>query len=109
TLSPVELRAAGRIGGVYDTGFDLELTPLAQETPSMQLGSTPAESAELWRQLPPFYWFVAAEKLKPAARVLATHPTARTRDGAPVPLIAMQYVGSGRVLYHGVDATWRWR
>ncbi|WP_442484742.1 hypothetical protein [Aeoliella sp. SH292] len=109
TLSPIELRAAGRVGGVYDSGFDLELTPLAKETPAMQLGSTPAESAELWRQLPPFYWFVAADKLKPGARVLATHPTARTRDGGPVPLIVTQYVGSGRVLYHGVDATWRWR
>jgi hypothetical protein len=26
-----------------------------------------------------------------------------------LPLICLQYVGSGRVLYHGLDSTWRWR
>ncbi|MCO6047848.1 VWA domain-containing protein [Aeoliella sp. ICT_H6.2] len=109
TLSPVELRSAGRAGGMYDAGFDLELTPLGLDTPAMQLGATPAESAAIWQQLPPFYWYASAENLKPAARALAVHPTARGADGSPLPLVATQYVGAGRVLYHGVDSTWRWR
>lgn len=109
TLSPVELRSAGRAGGMYDGGFDLQLTPLGLDTPAMQLGASPSESATIWQQLPPFYWYAAAENLKPAARALAVHPTARTSDGSPLPLVATQYVGAGRVLYHGVDSTWRWR
>lgn len=109
TLSPVGLRAPGQTGGVYDQGFRLELTSLGRETAALQLGPTAAESQAIWQRLPPFYWYAETDKLKPAARVLATHPTARASSGAPVPLVVTQYVGAGRVLYHGVDSTWRWR
>lgn len=109
TLSPLELSSAGRPGGVYDSGFQLELTPLGRQMPMLQLGTSAAESASLWGALPPFYWYAAGEQLKPAARLLAVHPTARTADGSAVPLVAMQYVGAGRVMYQGVDSTWRWR
>ncbi len=108
TLSPVEGQSAGRVGGVYDPGFRLVLTPLASGNAAMQLGQTAQESLSIWQGLPPFYWYVAGE-VKPAARVLATHPSARATDGNLVPLVASQFVGSGRVVYHGVDSTWRWR
>lgn len=75
----------------------------------MQLAPTAAESQAIWPVLPPLYWYASTDGLKPAARVLATHPTERTSDGQPQPLVVTQYVGSGRVLYHGVDSTWRWR
>ncbi|QDU55002.1 vWA domain-containing protein [Aeoliella mucimassa] len=109
TLSPIVVGGAGRSGGQTDTGYQPQLTPLAEETTSLQLGPTASDSQTIWRQLPPLYWYVAADTPKPAARVLATHPTARTTTGAPVPLMAEQYVGAGRVLYHGFDSTWRWR
>jgi hypothetical protein len=108
-LSPVVLSSAGRRGGVYDPGYLLELTALGRETAAMQLAPTAANSEAVWQGLPPFYWYAAADELKPAARSLATHPAARTSSGAAVPLIATHYVGRGRVLYHGVDSTWRWR
>ena len=30
-------------------------------------------------------------------------------EGRRLPLIAMQYVGSGKVVFHATDETWRWR
>lgn len=106
TLAPVDLKALGRAGGVYDKGYTVEPTTLGAEAAFMQLGASTQESSQVWRGLPPLYWYASAEKLKPAATVLATYPTSQ---GPAAPLIAMQYVGAGRVLYHGIDSTWRWR
>jgi len=108
-LSPIDLQAAGPPGGRVDAGYRLQLTRLGQNAATLQLGRTPTESIELWRGLPAFYWFCEANQAKPAAQVLAVHPTARTSDGHPVPLAAIQYVGAGSVLYHGFDSSWRWR
>jgi hypothetical protein len=48
--------------------------------------------------------------LKPSARVLAEHPTRKAPDGKRLPLIIMQYVGGGgKVLFHAIDETYRWR
>ena len=47
----------------------------------MQLGDTPAETREIWRNLPPLYWLLEAPQLKPGARVLAEHPTRLATDG----------------------------
>lgn len=108
-LAPVEIGSLGGSAGVVDTGFSFELTPLGSQRAAMQLGSTAGESAVVWQGLPPFYWYSDAGEAKPAAQVLAEHPTARTDQGRRVPLVVTQYVGAGRVLYHGVDSTWRWR
>jgi len=55
------------------------------------------------------FWRAEAQDLKPGAIVLAEHPTEITRDGRPLPIFIMQYVGSGKVLFHATDETWRWR
>lgn len=107
-LAPIELDAAGRRGGVVDSGLRWQLTPLGQQTAAMLLAGDTAQSESIWRSLPPFYWYAAAQP-KPAAQVLAVHPDARSPGGQPLPLAAVQYVGAGRVLYHGVDSTYRWR
>ena len=41
--------------------------------------------------------------------MLAEHPTRVGRDGRRLPVIVMQYVGAGKVLFHATDETWRWR
>jgi hypothetical protein len=33
----------------------------------------------------------------------------RGNESQAVPIIIFQYVGSGRVLFHAIDSTWRWR
>jgi hypothetical protein len=91
-------------------GFVVRPTEMGLSSPPMQLGETPAQSRAIWEKLPPLYWMTEVSDLKPAARVLAEHPTRLGVDGKPVPLIIMQYVGGGgKVLFHAIDETWRWR
>ena len=75
----------------------------------MQLGDTPEESREIWNKLPSLYWMFEVSKLKPAVRVLAEHVGRSGDNGAKLPLICLQYAGAGKVLFHAVDSTWRWR
>lgn len=84
-------------------------TELGLMNPGMQLGDSPVESSEIWDRLPGVYWAVDAPDLKPGARVLAERGNGVGPDGTPLPAIVMQYVGAGKVLFHGTDETWRWR
>ncbi|HEX4132238.1 MAG TPA: VWA domain-containing protein, partial [Pirellulales bacterium] len=106
-LLPIDFNTATgpATGLVVPDGFRVEPTELGLAMPNMQLGDTPDETVEIWRNLPPLYWLYEAPALKPAARVLAeAHAGDRT-----LPAIVLQYVGSGKVLFHAVDETWRWR
>ena len=74
---------------------DLAPTPLGLASPQMQLGDTPAESESIWPKLPPLYWLLEISSVKPAARVLAEHPTRSGRTGQKLPAILLHYVGAG--------------
>ena len=105
------------------TGYVPVLAPDASRTQIVALLDDPAENAELWgrsgpppatpddRQLKPLYWFYPVTRVKPAADVFLTHPTARTPspDNKPMPLLAGHHFGKGYVLFVGFDDTWRWR
>ncbi len=82
-------------------GFNVEPTPLGLQSPAFQLGDTPAQTQQIWRSLAPLYWLYESENLKPAAQTLA--------KGSSDPAICFQYVAAGRVLFHAIDSTWRWR
>lgn len=90
-------------------GFLVQPTDLGLTSPPMQLGDTLAETAAIWQNLPPLYWFLEAPDLKPGVRVLAEHPQRMGHAGERLPVIMMQYVGAGKVLFHATDETWRWR
>jgi hypothetical protein len=90
-------------------GFVLKPTELGLAGPPMQLGDSPEQTERIWQNLPELYWFAETPDLKPGARVLAEHPTRTTREGRPLPIFIMQYVGAGKVLFHATDETWRWR
>jgi len=94
---------------VLTDGFCVQPTELGLASPPMQLGDTPAETRKIWANLPPLYWLLEAPDLKPAARVLAVDPKRLGHDGRPLPVICLQYVGAGKVLFHATDETWRWR
>ncbi|NQT11421.1 MAG: hypothetical protein HQ582_01645, partial [Planctomycetes bacterium] len=89
--------------------FVLQPTELGLVSPQMQLGDTPAETRAIWENLPPLTWFVKTPEVKAGALVLAQHPTPLDEQGRRLPLISMQYVGAGKVLFHATDETWRWR
>jgi hypothetical protein len=103
------------------TGFVPVLAPNASRTQIVSLLDDHEENAQLWgqagpqrpslddRQLKPLYWYYPVTRVKPAADVFLTHPTARTPDDKPMPLLAGHHYGKGYVLYVGFDDTWRWR
>ncbi len=95
-------------------GFTPALTADGRETKFMDLEDEAGKNDQLWAQLPHPFWGVVGQA-KPAASTLAftpegavdpLDPTARERKSA---LIARQNYGLGRVLYVGMDSTWRWR
>jgi hypothetical protein len=91
-------------------GFRPRPTPLGLSSAPLQLGDSPAESLRIWSErLPQLYWMLEAHDLKPGARVLAEHPTRTNTHGQNFPLIALQFVGAGKVVFHTTDETWRWR
>jgi hypothetical protein len=81
-------------------GFHLTVSPDGQRSWFLQLGDTAALTRMVWEGLPPHYWAITG-KLKDGAEVLA--------EANGVPIIARHNYGFGRVLYVGVDSTWRWR
>ena len=73
-----------------------------------RLGDTEADSLRIWNGLPNLFWLVEIPKIKPGVRVFAEHPLKSGANGR-LPVISMQQVGGGKVLFHATDETWRWR
>jgi hypothetical protein len=93
-------------------GFTVAPTADGKLSSFLQLDNTAEASAERWSDLPRHYWGVVG-RAKPGAAVLATErePAASEtgnweKDHA---LIAWHNVGFGRVLFVGIESTWRFR
>lgn len=110
-LLPVEASAVQvpRDAAALRTGFVPRLTPLGLSSPALQLGDTPEQTQSIWHNLPPLYWLLEVERLKPGAQVLVEHPVRRNRQGARLPVICAAYAGAGKVVFHATDETYRWR
>jgi len=110
-LMPIDFHAGGGPdpGQVVNEPYQVEPTDLGLAGPTMQLGDSPAESAEIWHKLPPLYWYFEPPALKRGAHVWAEHPLRMLADGRKLPLFIEQYVGSGKTVFHATDETWRWR
>ncbi len=68
------------------------------------------DSRLLWGRLPGQRFFFPVLRVKPVAVVLAEHDNAELRRaGRGMPVLAMQNVGAGRVVYSGFDESYRWR
>ena len=90
-------------------GFRPTRSSFGERSNLMVMDDDPKESARVWDNLPPMYWYYPVVKLKPAAEVYLTHPTDKLADGKPMPLLVSHYYGKGYVLFSAVDETWRWR
>ncbi|HEB54293.1 MAG TPA: VWA domain-containing protein, partial [bacterium] len=76
----------------------------------MRLDDDRDTSKLLWERLPGFHFWFPVSRLKPAAVSLAGHPSPEFRvAGKDMPVIALQSIGAGRVLFLGTDETYRWR
>jgi hypothetical protein len=89
--------------------FHPVLTLEGQKGNSMfRLGDGETDSLKIWNSLPSLYWFVEISKTKPGVRVFAEHPLKSGVSGR-LPIIMLQQVGAGKVLYQATDESWRWR
>ena len=90
--------------------WPLIITPQGLDHPALQFDTDPDRNKNLWAVMPGFYWAQPVARSKPGAAILAVHSDPRRviSDGA-MPVVASQFYGAGRVLFLGMDATWRWR
>lgn len=98
------------IGLLHPTPFPWKLTTQGKEHRVTKIIPDATINSNLWDKLPGFYWSFPVSRAKPAAQVLVRHVDDRYRseDGGR-PMIALQLVGAGRVLYTGTDEFYRWR
>ena len=97
-------------------GFSVTLTSQGRLTSFLQLESSQDASERRWNELPPHYWGLVG-KAKPGAVPLAwvrpgkisADPKIEAEQERSNALILRQNYGFGRVLFVGVDSTWRWR
>jgi hypothetical protein len=106
-ILPVRLDGAApgsRVVGRYS----LELTPEGQDTLYMRLDESRDLNAAIWARLPEMRWSADVASLAPGARPLLVHPR-RFAGTEKLPLVAYQRIGSGKVMFFGIQETWRWR
>ncbi|HEY4262179.1 MAG TPA: hypothetical protein VGM98_18570, partial [Schlesneria sp.] len=107
-FEPADVRVPAPDAASYDS-FHPVLTLEGQKGNSLfRLGDGEADSLRIWNSLPSLYWFVEIPKTKAGVRVFAEHPLKSGRSGR-LPIIMLQQVGAGKVLYHATDESWRWR
>lgn len=76
--------------------------------PLFRFGESELATMELWSRLPGFYGLLPISEVKPGVRVLLEHPYSPAKEGR-LPVVLLQQVGPGKVLYHATDELWRWR
>lgn len=98
-------------------GFPVSLTEEGRLTTFLQMDEAAEESETRWGELPPHYWGVVG-KAKPGATTLAFYEApehAKLKGDKKVEsekansLVVRHNYGFGRVLFVGLDSTWRWR
>lgn len=107
-LYPVVLDQAQIRGWGSREAAQFELTESGRRSLLTKLEDNEDENARLWEILPGFHWYAAAVRSKAGTEVLATHKTEIGPQGR-VPLLVTKTFGTGKVLYMGTDAAWRWR
>lgn len=110
---PDLVRADRRIigfGHAFDRPWPYELTAEGRESKIVGLVDQKDANALLWPTLPGYHFAFPVLRAKPLATTLIklTNPElARSQEA--MPLVAMQFVGAGRVMFSGTDETYRWR
>jgi len=61
-----------------------------------------------WARLQKMWWAAEVDCLARGAESLLVHPD-RMAGGEKLPLVAVHRVGGGKVMFCGVEETWRWR
>ncbi len=86
--------------------FVARLTEAGARHPVTAVATGGASSEAVWAALPPVPG-ANVTRAKPGATVLLEHP-GQSREGAPLPLVAVWEVERGRVLTLASDGAWAW-
>lgn len=107
-FEPADVKVPSPDSTTYES-FHPALTLEGQKGNSLfRLGDGEVDSLRIWNSLPSLFWFIEIPKTKPGVRVFAEHPLKSGANGR-LPIIMLQQVGAGKVLYHATDESWRWR
>lgn len=111
-LRTIELAGPDQFLPPAQRGFRFSITPDGEQMAMFQLGEDWNESRAIWSRLPGHSWGITGTA-KGGATVFAAalrpgeRPTLDTeRENG---IVVQHYVGSGQVVWIGVDSTWRWR
>ncbi len=104
-ILPVELpsESAGEISGLFSPQLDEGW----KRHPVVGLHPSPAQTSELWKDLPQVEGANLLLTPKPGAATLLRHDKGGQSDAAPI--LVLGEAEAGRVLALGIDASWTWR
>jgi uncharacterized membrane protein len=107
---PVDLTGIPTDGsGSYTTDmFKPRLTPEGRSHPASALSLDGRTNELRWDALPSLVGINRVAGLRPGARALLVHPSQKSGDGKPAPVLAVADVAKGRTLALLTDSAWNW-
>ncbi|MBM4034487.1 MAG: VWA domain-containing protein [Planctomycetes bacterium] len=105
-ILPVALE--GGTGDGRGEPYGVELTQDGASHLVTRLAADPDENERVWERLPKVRWSASVGGLARGATALLVHPY-RLAGPSKLPLMAVQRVGAGKVMFLGIEETWRWR
>ncbi|MBN2573497.1 MAG: hypothetical protein JXP73_02940 [Deltaproteobacteria bacterium] len=107
---PVALASIPREGPGAWTGdsYRPRLTAAGRTHPVTALDLEAKANAARWARLPPLVGMNRVAGLRSGARALLVHPSHKSKDGKPAPVLATAQVGRGRSLALLTDSAWLW-
>jgi hypothetical protein len=93
---------------LLERSWHVQPTLLGAASPHLQLADSPATNLELWRSLPPIRWILHMPDLRLGVRSLIETVGNGADGAAPSPVVCLQFVGAGRVLFQATDESYLW-